>query len=57
MKKIDEKDLELDVRFQKGSFDYFSLEKLKDFEDLTKKHKVSKETSDDGPIELTNCFE
>ena len=53
--KIDIKDCELDVRFQKGVNEYFNFQKLRDFEDLSKKHKTHKEYSD-GPIDLTNCF-
>ncbi len=45
------------MRFQKGYNEHFSLDKLKDFDDLTKKHKVQKENGDDSPIDLTNCFE
>lgn len=55
-KKIDEKDCELDVRFPKSHSEYFSFDKLKDFDDIGKKHKVSKEY-DEGPIDISQCFE
>lgn len=35
--------------------DNFSFDKLKDFDDLSKKHKVSKD-SDDGPVDISDCF-
>jgi len=38
------------VRFQKGSSDFFSFERLKDFDDLTKKYKTQKEQGDENPI-------
>lgn len=56
LKKVDVKDCELDMRFPKGNSDFFSFDKLKDFDDLSKKLKVSKET-DDGPIDISQCFE
>jgi hypothetical protein len=43
---------------QKEATEHFSLQKLKDFDDLSKKQKVSRDYGDDGnPIDLTNCFE
>lgn len=55
LEKIDEKDCELDIRFPKNVSDNFSFDKLKDFDDLSKKHKVSKD-SDDGPVDISDCF-
>ena len=56
LKKVDEKDCELDIRFPKNSGEYFNFEKLKDFDDLTKKSKVSYKDTDDGPVDLFDCF-
>lgn len=55
LQKIDEKDCELDIRFPKNVSDYFSFDKLKDFDDLSKKHRISKD-SDDGPVDISDCF-
>jgi uncharacterized UBP type Zn finger protein len=55
LKKIDEKDCELDIRFPKSVSDYYTFDKLKDFDDLTKKHRVTKDT-DDGPVDISDCF-
>ena len=54
LQKIDEKDCELDVRFPKSPSE-FSFDKLKDFDDISKKHKVSKEY-DEGPVDISQCF-
>lgn len=56
LKKIDEKDCELDIRFPKNANEYFSFDKLKDFDDISKKHKINREP-DDGPVDISNCFE
>lgn len=56
LEKVDPKDCELDMRFPKSASDHFSFDKLKDFDDLSKKHKVSKD-SDDGPVDISSCFD
>jgi len=55
LQKIDEKDCELDIRFPKNVSDYFTFDKLKDFDDISKKHRISKD-SDDGPVDISDCF-
>lgn len=56
LKKIDPKDCELDIRFPKNVSDNYNFEKLKDFDDLTKKSKSSYKETDDGPVDIFDCF-
>lgn len=56
LKKTDVKDCELDMRFPKSAGDNFNFEKLKDFDDITKKTKNSHRDTDDGPIDIFDCF-
>ena len=44
------------MRFPRNASEYFNFEKLKDFDDISKKHKVNRQ-SDEGPIDISNCFE
>ena len=44
------------MRFPKSVSDNFNFDKLKDFDDLTKKNKISHKDQDDGPVDIFDCF-
>ena len=44
------------MRFPKSVSDNFNFDKLKDFDDLTKKNKTSYKDQDDGPVDIFDCF-
>lgn len=57
LKGKEERDCELDIRFLKGAFESFTLDKLKDSDNLTKKLRVSNGNSEDVTVDLSQCFE
>lgn len=44
------------MKFPKSVSDYFTFDKLKDFDDISKKVRVSKDSGDDGPVDISDCF-
>jgi hypothetical protein len=55
--KVDEKDCELDMRMNKESMTSFNFERLKEFEDLTKKYRNPSYSLEDKEVALESCFE